>query len=259
MGHEDLEGLVDLLCRRYEVIDALADEPRSKKELESDLGVSRSTVDRAVRSPEDEDIVVQEGGAVSLTFLGRVTLNGYRQLREGLVGLLEAKSMFETVDTDEPVPFELFRDGDIVTAEFSAPHRPMSAFAQFLDDVREVRSIVKGLQLEGVQAFHRQIVENRINAELVVESSALDVMIAKYGGPLREALTTDRLAIYETDSELPYIINIGESETTEVTVMTTADLAVNGFLRTDNDKAVSWAQGVYDRAKSEATVVAPMD
>ncbi|AKH97705.1 helix-turn-helix transcriptional regulator [Halanaeroarchaeum sulfurireducens] len=259
MGYDDLEGLVGLFCRRYDLIDALADGPRSKNELESDLDVSRSTVDRAVRSLEAEGILVREGGSVSLTFLGRVTLKGYQQLREGLVGLHRAKSMFAPVDTEEMVPFELFRGADVVTADPKAPHRPVAALAQFLDDMSEVQSVVKGLMADYVRMYHTQIVENRLDAELVVESSVLDDLIATYWDPVSDALSSDRLVVYETSSEPPYSVKIGESDTTEVAVITYGEQGVSGFLRSDNDRAVSWARRVYERTKSEASLVAPMD
>ena len=259
MGHDDLEGLVGLFCRRYDLIDALADGPRSKNELVSDLDVSRSTIDRAVRSLEAEEILVREGGAVSLTFLGRVTLNGYRQLREGLVGLHRAKSMFAPVDTEETVPLELFRGAEVVTADLPHLHRPIDALEEFLGDMNKVQSIGKGLLADYVRMYHTQIVENQMDTELIVDSSVLDDLITNYWETLSDALSSNRLAVYETPSEPPFGLKIGQSDTTEVAIITYGEQGLSGFLRSDNDRAVSWARRVYERTKSEASLVAPMD
>lgn len=258
MSCDDVECLIGLLSRRFEFLEALEEGSHPKNALERDLGVSRSTIDRAVRSLEAEGIVYRETGEVGLTTLGMVALDGYRQLRSGLTGLEQSRPLFSAIDREMTPPFELFQDADVVTANRQSPHRPIVALQQFLDDATTVKSIATGLLPEYVSTYRTQVVEEGMEAEVVVQSDVLDELLATYWDPLNEAIASDRFTVYETDAEPQYSIKIGETDTVEVSMITYGDQGVSGFIRTDSKSAVEWAERLYERTKSEATLVAPM-
>lgn len=259
MGCEDVECLIGLLSRRYDLLEALSDGAQTKNELESMLGVSRSTVDRAVRSLEEEDFVVRGTGGVSLTLVGRIVLDGYRRFRSGLVGLDQARPLFHEFHRDELLPFELFRDADVINANRQSPHRPIVALQQFLDDATTVKSIVTGLIPEYVEFYRTQIVDRETAVELVVQSPVLDELLATYWDSMDEALSTGRLTVYETPTDPPYSLKVAETDSREVGMVTYGDQGVSGFIRSDDERAVEWAEAVYRRTKSDATLVAPME
>lgn len=258
MSCDDVECLIGLLSRRFEFLEALEDGSSPKNALERDLGVSRSTIDRAVRSLEAEGIVYRETGEVGLTTLGMVALDGYRQFRSGLTGLEQARPLFSAIDREEPPPFELFQEADVVTANRQSPHRPIVALQQFLDDAVSVKSIATGLLPEYVATYRTQIVEEGMEAEVVVQSDVLDDLLATYWDPMNEVIESGRFTVYETDEDPPYSIKVGETDRTEVSIITYGDQGVSGFIRTDSETAIEWAERLYERTKSTATLVAPM-
>ncbi|MFW6003037.1 MAG: helix-turn-helix transcriptional regulator [Halanaeroarchaeum sp.] len=265
MGCDDVECLTGLLSRRYVLLAALADGPRTKSELESALGVSRSTIDRAVRSLEEEDVVHRGTDGVGLTLLGRIALDGYRQFRSGLGGLVKARPLVSSTDHEAAIPFELFERADVINANRQSPHRPIVGLQQFLEDASTVRSIATAVLPDYVQFYHTQIVDHGTDVELLVLSSILDELLATYWESMNDALSTGRLTIYEMAEEPPYSLKIGETDTTgetdktEVSMVTYGDQGVAGFVRSESDVAVEWAERLYQRTKTEATLVAPMD
>ncbi|MGM0397913.1 MAG: helix-turn-helix transcriptional regulator [Halobacteriota archaeon] len=259
MGCDDVECLIGLLSRRYDLLEALADGPRTKNELESPLGVSRSTIDRAVRSLEEESIVVRGTDGVRLTLLGRIALDGYRQFRTGLDGLDRAGPLVASEEPDETIPFELFEGADVINANRQSPHRPIVGLQQFLADASTVKSIATALLPEYVEFYRTQVVDHEMDVELVVLSSVLDELLATYWESMNDALSTGRLTIFETAEEPPYSLKIGETNTREVSIVTYGDQGVTGFIRSESNAAVEWATALYRRTRSNATLVAPMD
>lgn len=259
MGCEDFDCLIGLLSRRHDLLTLLQEGTRTKGELQTALGVSRSTVDRAIRSLEAESIVNRESGGVSLTQYGRVVLSGCEQFRNGLVGLESAKPLFSSFDTDRPIPFDFFRDVDVVTSDRQSPHRPITAWQQFLDDASEVQSVITGLVPEYVRTYHTQVVEYGVTAEVVVEPSVLERLLTTHTDSVNDMIDTDRFEIYEMSTEPTYSVNVGDTDGREAAMLTYGERGITGFLRSSRPEAVAWAETIFERQKSDATLVTPTE
>lgn len=259
MPCEDAECLVSRLADRFALLEALADRDRPKGELEATLDVSRSTVDRAVRSLEESGVVTRRGGAVALTTFGRVALDGYTSFRRGLEALDRARPMLPNPEDEAtPIPFGFFQGADVVTATRSSPHRPVVAFQQFLQDVDSVESVVTGILPEYVRSYRTQVVEADLEADLVVEPAVLDDLLATYWEPLEEAIETGRVRIYEAAGTPPASVKIGSGETTEAALLAYGPQGVGGFARTTSAEGVRWARSIVEASRADATLVAPL-
>jgi predicted transcriptional regulator len=259
MGCNDDGCLTELLARRFDLLDVLTEGSLTKSDLETRLDISRSTIDRAVRSLEANDIVVRDAGTVALTEYGRVALEGYREFQLGLEGLREAGSILSTFDSDESIPFGFFRGAEVVDASRQSPHRPIVAFEQYLEDVDSVRSVATGLVPDYVEFYHREIVDHQLSGEVVVKASVLDNLLSTYWEPMSEILSTGRLNVYETTADVPYSIKVGQGSNAEVALITYGPQGVTGFMRSDTREAVEWARDLFERLKDDATLIAPMD
>lgn len=254
----DVDEVTELLARRRAVLAALADGPLTKRELESALDVSRSTVDRAVRSLESADFVERSNGGVSLTLLGRIAMDGFASFADGLEGLGQAAPLLGQIDRDEPLPFALFEDAMIVLANRASPHRPIVALTQFLDEASEVHTIATGLLPEYVDAYHEQVVEKGMTVEFVVRTEVLNDLLATFWDPVDEIIETGRSRLYEIPDDPPYSIKIGDTgDGEEVAIVFYGEHGVNGFIRSDRPEAVRWAWEEYERIRENAELVAP--
>ncbi|MFB6069720.1 MAG: helix-turn-helix transcriptional regulator [Halanaeroarchaeum sp.] len=252
----DVEDVTGLLARRRALLATLRDGPLSKRELEATLDVSRSTIDRAVRSLENADLVARGSGGVGLTTVGEVAVQGFEEFETGLEGVLRASEVLEPIE-DVSLPFALFKDAMVVHADRQSPHRPIVALRQFLDDAENVRSIVTGLLPEYVDTYYEQIVDHETSAEIIVQSSVLNELLATYWEPFDEAVATGRMRVYEATEDPPISIKIGDTGVEEVAVVIYGDRGVDGFIRSDRPEAVDWARDIYTRTKEDADLVAP--
>lgn len=259
MGCDDVECLIGLLSRRHDLLTLLEETSRSKHELESALSISRSTVDRAVRNFEEESIVDRSSGGVSLTQYGRIVLDGYLQFRAGLVGLKTAKPVFSTLESDETVPFNMFREAQVVTSDRRSPHRPTVAFQQFLVDASDVKSVITGVVPEYVRTCHQQVVESGSTVEVVVESSVLEKMLTRYWDRIVDMLSTGRLMLYEVKTVPTYSVQVANADVREAAILTYGKGGVTGFVRSTVPAAVAWAEMEFERYRTDATLVAPME
>ncbi|MFB6125002.1 MAG: helix-turn-helix transcriptional regulator [Halanaeroarchaeum sp.] len=253
----DVDAVVELLVRRRAMLAALREGPSTKRELETTLDVSRSTVDRAVRQLEGVDLVRREHGAIALTLPGRLVHDGLAEFVAGFEGVQRASTMLADLDADVSVPFALFPDAMVIEATKASPHLPVVALRQFLDDARTVESVATALHPDYVDAYRDIVVEQGTEAEIVVQTGVLDELLATYWQPVEEALDTGRVTFYETDAESVVSLKIAETDTEEVAILVYGDRGVEGFVRSDNRRAVEWAREEYERIREGAQLVAP--
>lgn len=259
MACEDVECLVSLLADRYALLASLADRGRTKSELVEALDVSRSTVDRAVRSLEENGLLSRDGSHVSLTPFGRIAFDGYTSFRDGLQSLDRARPMLSASGNGTPsIPFAFFADADVVAASRGSPHRPVVAFEQFLEDVESIESIVTGILPEYVRSYNEQALGGDLEAELVVEASVLDDLIATYWEPIEEAVETGRLRIYETEESPAASVKVAEGETTEAALLVYGPQGISGFVRTTSPEGIAWARSILEEVRANATRIAPL-
>lgn len=257
MDSADIAEVADLLTRRRALLRVLQSGPASKRDLRTSLDVSRSTVDRAIRTLESAGIVERSGGEVALTLFGRLVFEGFSDFWHGLEGLSDAEPLLTSLDQTVDVPFALFDGAMVVTATRESPHRPIIAFEQFLTDASRVWSIGTGLVPDFVDEFREQIVDQGTEAELVIYAPVLNDLLSTYWEPVDEALDTGRLTIYETTTVPPFSLKLADTGRDEVAFLVYGDQGVNGFVRSDGETAVEWARAEYERVKADAQRVTP--
>ncbi|MFB6134239.1 MAG: helix-turn-helix transcriptional regulator [Halanaeroarchaeum sp.] len=256
---EDVVQVTELLARRLDLLEVVSAGPTSKRTLVSDLDVSRSTVDRAVRSLESAGIVHRRDGAVTLTTTGEIALRGYRDFHRGLIGLRDASPLFRSVDPDSLPPFSLFVDATVVTAKRESPHQPIRAFEQFLEDAERIQTVWTGLIPDYVDFYNEQVVDRGMEADLFVRSSVLDDLLSAYWEPIARAVQTGRLTLYEVSDDPPLSIKVAETGVPEVGILTYGSQGISGFIRSDDVEGVEWAKSLLDSVRGDAVRVAPLE
>lgn len=253
----DVDAVVELLVRRRALLAALREGPSTKRELETTLDVSRSTVDRAVRQLEAADVVRRRDGGIALTMPGRLVHDGLAEFVAGFEGVQRASAMLSDFDPDVSLPFSLFADAMVVEATKASPHLPVVALRQFLDDARSVKTVATALHPDYVDAYRDVVVEQGTEAEMVVQTGVLDELLATYWHSVEEVLDTGRVTFYETDEESMLSLKIAETDTEEVAILVYGDRGVQGFVRSDDRRAVEWAREEYEGIRERAQLVAP--
>ena len=256
----DLPDVLSLLARRAPLLDALRDGPRSKRDLASRRDLSRSTIDRAVRDLEAAGLVTRDQGAVQLTMPGAVALDCHERYVSELEGLDEAYDMLSTYDHDLHIAPAVFRDALVVPPDRHAPHRPVDALIEMLDDADSVRLYATAIMPEYVDAYRDRVLQGtRLDA--ICTQYVFQELLETYDDALHDVMETGRVTLHESAESLPFSIVIAErGEETSVCLMLYRDRTLAGFVRNDNPGAVSWASERFEALKENAErVTSPMD
>jgi predicted transcriptional regulator len=253
-GGADARDVIQTLVQRSDLLGRLADDPASKRDLRDDLGVSRSTVYKAVRELEAENLVEQRDGSVRLTLSGRLLVERYRSF-EGYVSSVRCQqSLLGALPSDAPVSHALLEGADRILAEPVAPDRPLN----YLDDVIRGADRIVGFGPVALQRyvrlFHQQLGDGDLTAELVFERSVVDCLRRDYADRFRESLETDRYSLWVTDDPLPFGLVVAEGQRVAMTVYGEGGDA-KGVIANDSEAALDWGRAVFERYRTNATRV----
>ena len=252
----DPSRVVEALARRGDLLTALEDGPKEKRELEDILSVSRSTVDRAVRRLETVGLVSRGDGAVRLTLAGRMVLTEYEACRDGLVGLREAWSFLDPVPPDAGLSLDLFRRGTFVPSDRHAPHQPVRVLKSILEGADRIRGVATAVLPEYVDLYHQLIVEQGTEVELVVSTPVLSELLENFTTPFEASLRTGRLQIREVSESPPVSTILAHDDDPEVAVVVYGDGGTAGLIRNDSDAAVEWARSWIEDWESRGDLIA---
>jgi predicted transcriptional regulator len=245
----------DLLAQRADLLRAVRGEATPKPELAAALSVSRSTVDRAVRDLEASGLVERDGG-VSLTLKGRLALDSYETFAAHLRDLNATESALDTLPDDARVDRALLRDATVVEATPVAPQRATEAYRSLVADATRVRGYASALLDGNVQTFRERIVEDGLEADLVLDPDVLDALVGAHGSAVADARDTGRLTMLEATDELAYSLMLVETPaTTHACALFYDESGHTGLVRNDSREAVEWAEAVYDELRVAADLL----
>ncbi|MGB9963397.1 helix-turn-helix transcriptional regulator [Halobacterium hubeiense] len=251
----DADDAVAVLAQRAELLRSLRDGPRQKQDLAAAQAVSRSTVDRAVRTLESHGFVAR-GDAVSLTLHGRLALEAYEEFAGLLRALDDGAELLGVLPADAAVDGALFRGAEVVQSNPIAPQRPYLAYQSALEDATAVRGFVPAVLDENVAKFRDRIVEGEAHVDLTVAPAALDELVASHAEAVEAALDTGRLTLREAATTLEYgLVLVEQPERTVVCALVFDEHGIAGVVRNDEPDAVEWATGVYDRLREDAELL----
>lgn len=254
MGDSDVEDVLRAVTSRVELLRTVGVDGVEKRDLEERLSISRSTVDRGVRELLEVGLVEREGERVQLTLAGELLLSEYDRFTDQVAGALEASDFLEAAATER-------WDVDPAVLEEAAIHRSDRAAT---DPVEELVSLVSRATHVGAvmpAAPHRRVVdccretvvEQRGSSTCVLTDDALDGLTTTYRDSLREMLSTGRVSLARTPTDLSRGLVVVEHERGETMALVHHDgPAITGLLTNDSPQAVAWAREVFDDYRSSA-------
>lgn len=259
MDSADPEGIIETVSRRVDLLGALRSGPRAKRALVSELSISRSTVDRAVRELESAGLVTRESGTVGLTFAGRLTLSAYEEFYESVAGLRRGKDVLGPIPADASMDPAVFEGATVVRSEPHAPHRPVQELKDYLRDANRIRGVASAVLPEYVTLYSRQIVEEGAEVELVVSEPVLETLVGKYGESLEASLATGRLDLYAIAGTPPFSTIIADRDEPELSVVVYGDSGVVGLIHNAAPDAVRWGEQWIEDWRERGTVIGGPD
>ncbi|MWG33086.1 helix-turn-helix transcriptional regulator [Halomarina oriensis] len=239
-------GLLGLLSFRAPVLRALSTGVVGKRELVSNLDVSRSTVDRAVRELATRGFVEPVDGGYRATLSGQVVLDALDRFEAATTGVDEAADVLSVLPREAPFPPSLFAGAEVVRPSPVAPDRPAETNRELLSWADTVRGLVSAVSERYVDTY-QEAIETGTSVELVFPSSVFERLLSRYDLVGDPVFGLDRVSVRETDERVPCSVKLHERGDEQVASLTVyGSDGLRGVVTNDSPEAVSWTAAYID-------------
>lgn len=254
---EDIEFLARS-PNRVEVLESLAEAPRTRHELRDRTDVSRITIRRMLEDFEERGWIVGEDGQYEATSRGRFVANEFSRLHSNVVAadyLGDAVSWLPV----EKYGFDLWhlRDADVTGTNSWEDHKTaIQRVADVVEDTTRLWGVTTGFTHEVLENIAEITVEGDASFEAVVTPSAVriaredDEMWENFRSIVRSE--TNDVRRYASD-DLSRIFIVGDD--TVVLCGHSEHGPPPGAVETDNEAVRSWLRSHFESLHERADPV----
>lgn len=251
------EEIIDLVTRRWDVLDSLSDQTLSKPELEESLGVSRSTVNRAISELEAASLVASDPpNGYELTELGWPVYQLYQRMQRSLDTVIKAYSLGLNIPQGTNGELPMYDGATVVHSE---PHIPDKPLQRLLDKIRKV-SLIQGYMPVVLQQYVEvccgRAVHHGTEVDLIVTPEAHEWLRTTYVDEYRSTLEASRFCLHETTFSLPFgLLLFGKESDRTCALVSYSKAGMTGVLFNDTTSAVGWVTQMYRKIRTDSTPV----
>lgn len=250
---------LEILSRRHELLERLAEGARHKRDLVDDLEVSRSTVHRGIRQLESIDFVERRDGTYRLTVPGRLALVEHRRRVTALESIAAVSDLLGAIPRDAPMSVRFLEEATTLEPEPHAPNAPYEVIVDRLAVAERLRAITAAERdPQFRRRLHERTVEGDLDAEVIFTNELAAFFLDAHGRQLREVMADGAVDCFAVEST-PYGLWIVETATrSEAFVVVHGEAAdIRGVIRNGTDRAIDWADGVYRNVRERARRLDP--
>ncbi|WP_226007987.1 helix-turn-helix transcriptional regulator [Natrinema salinisoli] len=238
------DELLDVV-RHRELLEALADEPLDRNDLEARLGVSRATSHRFTRWLEDHDLARRVDNRFTLTGKGQVYADAIGHLERDLRAATVLAPLLESIcEAHREFVVAPFADGTVTTATPEDPYAPFARFVQLLRGSDAFRGFNTTHMVPPTLAEPSDRPFDGRDVELIYLPEVVDSLLETHPEQVREAMDAGHLTL-RTREALPYGLAIfddciGVAGYDDQTGM------MRVFVDSDSAIARGWAERVFE-------------
>lgn len=247
--HEESPPFHDALRKRAPLLEALADGPLTQRDLRDALGVSRSTVYKALQDLETAGLVAGCDAGYRLTGLGRLAWRRHDAYLTRLDRLAAAERLLETVPADERLPLPLFEHGHVHVPGRHAPERPLDRLEERAEDADRLRCLSPAGMPRYFARIHERVLEGSQTATLLLEPPALDRLESDYDG-YEAAVEESGIELRAVDREMPFALVLFDDA--ELGFFGYEDGVLVGAVFADDEAVVRWGERVFERHRERS-------
>ena len=245
----------DLVTRRHDYLETLERTPRTKAELETVLGDSRSTVNRAVAELVEAGLVEDHMGQCQLTLAGRLAAEAVRTFREQTEGVMAGAELFDSLDPGLDVGLEMTTGATVWPALGSRPYRAFHAFERLIEEAEDIRGSVRTFANPRARELFDDALMNRgVPVEFYIDETLFDEIRDEFadafdrwvgGGTFAGFVAPDCPRYTMLVSELPEGRHAGIA-------LYSVEGEFHGVLINEREAAVEWAEAKLDETAAGA-------
>jgi predicted transcriptional regulator len=245
-------------ANRVRVLEALTDGTTTRRELEDETGVPRSTVARALDEAESRRWVDSEGSRYWITPAGAARVDAFRryvETTEGMHHLGEALGWLP--DPVRELDYRSFRDATVTTPTQGNPTAPFDRAMELIREADEYRGLTQNSLPEYMDVVRDRVEREQMAFEAVLQRDFVAVLRDEPDRAATWRTVADRTWLY--DGTVPLNMHVVD----ERVLIWLCDenhageeALVRGLLESGRPSVVSWAESLYEQYHSEAE---PMD
>jgi len=245
-----------VVARRGDVLRALADGGERKCELDDELDVSRSTIDRAVRELEGLGLVERDADGYYRTLSGSLALDEYSRFWSRMDGVLNAREVLSPLPSDADVDPVVLNGAEVVLADRHSPLRPARRQIELVERATHVRAVAGAVLPQYVDAYYEGIVDRGMNAEIVLPTPVMERVVADHDDKFYDSLQTGRVDLRQLDRAPPYsLLVVSTPDGPVMGMLVYVQEGIKGFVGNDDPEAVAWARTRLDDYWADASLI----
>jgi predicted transcriptional regulator len=239
-------------ANRVAVLAALADGEASRRELEEEVGGSRSTVARILDEAGSRAWVDSEGSRYWLTPLGERMVTGFRSYQDSVEGL---QQLGETINQFPPpllsIDFRHLRDAEVIEPTPEDPAAPFTRAFEVFQEATRYRGLTHTAFPHFTRALREGLDQGRLeDHEGVIEKSFVETIRTD---PERSALWRsfiDAGTSWVYDGTVPISFHVIDGQVLVWLGETREEVA--GILISENPAVVEWGESLVEEYRSES-------
>lgn len=255
---EEIQFLANSV-NRVQVLNRLSTGPASRRELQEETGVARSTAARVLDEAEARGWVTSEGSEYQITPRGDVMVSEFSTYVETTKGVQHLGQALDWLP--EPVhdlDFRYFRGADITTPTEDNPTAPFDRGKERIRTADEYRGLTRNSLPEYMKMIRDRVDRGRLDFQGVIEASFIEVLRDDSDRAARWHDIAHGIRVY--DGHVP--INMHLVDGTALVWLCDKnqvgdDVVVKGLLESEHPAVVSWAETLYEEYREEAEPLDP--
>ena len=248
------DDLGTVLTERHSYLRVLIEHPRSKRDLEDAVDVSRSTLDRALRDLATADLARYEDGVWMPTLLGWCSYRAQEAYRDQLSTLAEAAPILNHLSIDEPIGCAFLDGADVYEADPSMPDAVIQTLLDSVEHATEVYVATPVVVTGFAEEFYECVkISERYSLEMILPTQVFEQVHTAFPTLTNELMNDGNVHLYR--ASIPFSFGLWIADADEVGIVVFTEQGLGGILVNDTDDALDWATDQYERAKQEADPV----
>ncbi|WP_224448612.1 helix-turn-helix transcriptional regulator [Haloprofundus salilacus] len=241
---------IEFLARsqnRIHVLDALASGPRTRRELESDIGASQPTLARILRDFEERHWVERRGTQYEATPSGAFVASSFTDLLANVeteVRLREVVQWLPIAHLD--VSFEQFADARITRPTQTTPSGPLKRALELSANADRQLIVSYVLNHEMLETLHGAAVEGTQSLRGVLTRETVELLRRDPTSwrRFRELLDSENVDLRLADESIPFAMGIADE--TVYFFLRDDEGLLRALLESTDDDVREWAVRTVD-------------
>lgn len=247
---------MSLVGKRTGFLEHLCEHPAKKRDLIDELGVSRSTVDRALDDLQDAGLVRYTDGVYETTAAGVLAVKHYRSYIDQATDITAAHEALQPLPPDTRLDPAMVVGASVNLAEGPRPYQALQPLETALGNATRIRALLPNVADSRYIDLYRSRATMGADVELVLSSQLSDTLKTQFPSVCKEMAEAASFSVSEA-AVPPFgvvLADDGGVTTVSVVVYTEAG-SVHAVTHAGTLDAVRWAESLFEEVAEEATGV----